>query len=136
MQLIPNLVFNGQCEEAFKFYEKVLGGKIVAMLTPETAPTDEFKVDAWRNKVLHACLAVGDELLMGGDAPTEWYEQPKGTSVTIQIGDPAEAERIFRELAENGTVRMPLEETFWAIRFGMVVDRFGTPWIINCGKPE
>ena len=134
MQLIPNLVFNGQCKEAFTFYEKVLGGKIVAMITPENAPAAEFKSPEWKNKVLHASLAVGDEVLMGGDAPSEWYEEPKGTSVTIQIDDPAEAERIFNALAENGTVRMPLQETFWAIRFGMLVDRFGTPWMINCGK--
>ena len=136
MQLIPSLVFNGQCEEAFKFYEKVLGGKIVAMITPENTPQAECVGPEWHNKVLHASLAVGDEILMGGDAPGEWYEEPKGTSVTIQIDDPSEAERIFKELAENGTVRMPIQETFWAIRFGMLVDRFGTPWMINCGKPE
>jgi PhnB protein len=71
---------------------------------------------------------------MGSDSPPEYFEQPKGMYVSLQIDDPAEAERIFHALAEGGAVRMPIEETFWATRFGMVVDRFGTPWMINCEK--
>ena len=69
---------------------------------------------------------------MGSDAPSGRYEATKGFSVSIQLKDPAEAERIFRSLAEKGTVRMPLEKTFWAQRFGMLVDRFGIPWMVNC----
>ena len=69
---------------------------------------------------------------MGSDAPPGRYEEPKGFSVSLQIKDPADAERIFRALAEKGTVRMPLEKTFWAQRFGMLVDRFGIPWMVNC----
>jgi PhnB protein len=70
--------------------------------------------------------------LMGSDAPPSCYEKMNGFSVTIGIQDPAEAERIFHALADNGTVRMPIQQTFWATRFGMVVDKFGTPWMINC----
>ena len=70
--------------------------------------------------------------LMGSDAPPGRYEEPKGFSVSLQVKDPADAERIFRALAEKGTVRMPLEKTFWAQRFGMLVDRFGIPWMVNC----
>jgi PhnB protein len=88
-----------------------------------------------RNDILHVTLALGDEVLAGADAPPEHYQKPQGFSVTLGLDDPAEAERIFHALAEGGEVRMPLQETFWAQRFGMLVDRFGTPWMINCGKP-
>lgn len=135
MQLNPYLLFNGQCEVAFKFYEKVLGGKIVMMLTHEGTPAAEQVPAEWRKKILHARLSVGDEVLMGSDAPPDRYEAMKGFSVTLGIADPAEAERVFRALAENGTVRMPIERTFWAERFGMLVDQFGTPWMINCERP-
>jgi len=132
MQLNPYLTFKGQCEAAFKFYEKCLGGKIVAMVTHAGTPAEEHVPSEWRNKILHARLIVGDEVLMGSDAPPDRYEEPKGLSVAIQIKHPADAERIFHALAENGTVRMPLQQTFWAIRFGMLVDRFGIPWMVNC----
>jgi PhnB protein len=132
VQLNPYLFFNGQCEAAFKFYEKVLGGKIEAMLPHEGTPAAEHVPAKWRKKILHARLSVGDEVLMGSDAPPDRYEGMKGFSVTISVNDPKEAERIFHALAENGTVRMPIEKTFWAERFGMLVDQFGTPWMINC----
>ena len=77
---------------------------------------------------------MGDEVLMGSDAPPDRYEAMRGFSVTIGVNDPTEAERIFHALAESGTVRMPIQETFWAVRFGMLVDRFGTPWMINCER--
>ncbi|MFZ1119439.1 MAG: glyoxalase/bleomycin resistance/extradiol dioxygenase family protein [Candidatus Binataceae bacterium] len=132
MQLNPYLFFNGQCEAAFKFYEKVLGGKIEAMLPHEGTPAAEHVPPEWRKKILHARLVVGDKVLMGSDAPPGRPEEMKGFSVTLGIDDPKEAERIFHALAENGTVRMPIEKTFWAVRFGMLVDQFGTPWMINC----
>jgi PhnB protein len=81
---------------------------------------------------LHARLMVGDEVLMGSDAPPERYEQAKGFSVTLGVDDPGDAERIFRDLSQNGTVQMPIQKTFWAVRFGMLVDQFGIPWMINC----
>ena len=134
MRLNPYLTFNGQCEAAFKFYEQCLGGKIEAMLTHEGSPITDQVPSEWRNKILHARLAVGDAVLMGSDAPPECYEKSQGFSVPLQIADPGEAERIFRALAEKGTVRMPLQQTFWAARFGMLVDRFGIPWMINCER--
>jgi len=72
---------------------------------------------------------------MGSDAPPDRYSQPKGFCVSIGIDKPAEAERIFKALAEKGTVQMELQQTFWAARFGMLVDRFGIPWMINCQQP-
>ena len=117
MKLNPYLTFNGQCEAAFKFYEQCLGGKIVAMVTHAGTPAEEQVPAEWRNKILHARLIVGDEVLMGSDAPPDRYEEPKGFSVTVGIDDPTDAERIFNALAENGTVKMPIQKTFWAAAF-------------------
>jgi PhnB protein len=135
MQLNPYLTFNGQCEAAFKFYERCLGGKIEFMLTHGESPMAQQTPAGWRNKIMHARLVVGDKVLMGSDAPPERYEGPKGFSVSLGIDTPAEAERVFSALAENGTVQMPLQETFWALRFGTLVDRFGIPWMVNCERP-
>ena len=132
MQLNPYLTFNGQCEAAFKFYEKCLGGKIVAMITHGGSPMAEQTPPERHDTILHARLMVGDEVLMGSDAPPERYEQAKGFSVTLGVADPGTAERIFRDLSQNGTVQMPIQKTFWAVRFGMLVDQFGIPWMINC----
>ena len=132
MQLNPYLTFNGQCEAAFKFYEKVLGGKIEAMMTYGGSPTAEQTQPEWRNKIMHARMTVSDEVLMASDAPPDRYEAMKGIMVTLGIDDSGEAERIFRALSEKGTVQMPVQKTFWAARFGMLVDQFGTPWMINC----
>ncbi len=132
MQLNPYLLFNGQCEAAFKFYAQCLGGKIDSMMTHAGTPVERQVPSEWRDKILHARLTVGDQVLMASDAPPDHYEQPKGFSVSIQINDRGDAERIFNALAENGTVQMPFQKTFWAAGFGMCVDRFGIPWMVNC----
>jgi PhnB protein len=132
MRLSPFLNFNGQCEAAFKFYERCLGGKIVTMITYEGTPVADRLPPEWRSKIIHATLMVGDNVLMGCDTPPGRYEAPKGFSVTLGVRDPADAERIFNALAEKGTVSMPLQQTFWSVRFGMLVDQFRIPWMINC----
>jgi PhnB protein len=135
MQLNPYLFFDGRCEQAFQFYAKVLGGKIEAMLRHEGTPAESHVGPEWRNKIMHARLVIGDKALMASDAPPDRSDGAmKGFSVTLGVDKPAEAERIFHALAENGTVRMPIQKTFWAERFGMLVDQFGTPWMINCEK--
>jgi PhnB protein len=136
MQLNPYLLFNGQCEAAFRFYERCLGGKIVAMMPHAGTPAEGQVPPEWRDKIIHARLVVGDQVLMGSDAPPDHFEKPQGFSVTLGIDNPVEAERLFNALAENGTVRMPIQQTFWAERFGMLVDRFGIPWMINCEKSK
>ncbi|HXM35737.1 MAG TPA: VOC family protein [Pyrinomonadaceae bacterium] len=132
MQLSPMLSFNGQCEAAFKFYEQYLGGKMQTLMTWGDSPMADQVPSEWRDRIIHASLIVGETSLLGGDAPPDRYEEPRGFSVAIQIDDPAEAERIFKALAENGTVQMPMQQTFWSVSFGMCVDRFGIPWIVNC----
>lgn len=134
MQLNAHLNFNGQCEEAFQFYQRSLGGTIKAMVAHEGTPAAEHVPPGWRKKIMHAELEVAGQVLMGADAPPERYQKPTGFAVTLQTHDPAEAERVFRLLAESGQVQMPIQETFWATRFGMLVDRFGIPWMVNCAK--
>lgn len=132
MQINPYLSFNGQCEAAFKFYERVLGGKITFSMTWGEMPGADQLPVAWHKLIMHATLNVGDKVLMGADAPPERYQQPKGMSVSIHPKDIAEGERIFNALSENGTVHMPFEKTFWSPGFGRCVDQFGIPWMINC----
>ena len=135
MQINPYLGFNGDCEAAFKFYERCLGGKIVMMMTYGDSPMAEQMPSGFGGKIMHVRMTVGDFVLMGSDAPPDRHEAMKGFSVSLGIDDPAEADRVFHALAENGTVGMPIQETFWAARFGMLTDRFGTPWMVNCEKP-
>jgi len=132
MRLNPYLLFNGQCEAAFKFYAECLGGTIDAMMTHAGTPAEQHVPPEWRDKILHARMSIGDQVLMASDAPPGRYQKPQGFSVSLQIKDPKEAERIFRALEKDGTVQMPFQQTFWAVRFGMLTDRFGTPWMINC----
>ncbi len=134
MELNTYLHFDGHCEAAFKFYEKCLGGKIEGMFFWEGTPAAEQVPAEWRSKVMHVSLKAGDEVLMGADVPPDRYQKPQGFSVTVGVKDPAEAERIFHALAENGEVTMPIQKTFWAFRFGMLVDQFGIPWMVNCEK--
>jgi PhnB protein len=129
------LNFNGQCAAAFQFYERCLGGKIQMMMTYGESPMAERVAPEWCDKIMHVTLAVGDGLSMGCDAPPQRYEKPQGLFVQIEIEHAADADRLFQALSENGTVRMPLQQTFWTARFGMLIDQFGTPWMINCSQP-
>lgn len=135
MKMNPYLTFDGNCREAFALYQKALGAKMVAMVTfGETPMKDQVPAEA-QGKIAHARLDLGDQWLMGSDGMPGCYEQMKGFSVSINVDDPAEAEHIFQALSDGAEVRMPIAETFWARRFGMLTDKFGTPWMINCEKP-
>jgi PhnB protein len=130
MQLNPYLLFNGQCAAAFKFYENCLGGKIEVMMPHAGTPAESQVPANWRDKIIHARIVVGDKVLMGSDAPHDRYEAPKGFSISLEVDSPADAERIFKALSAKGTVNMPLQKTFFAESFAMVVDQFGIPWMI------
>jgi PhnB protein len=132
MQLNPYLLFNGDCAEAFKFYEETLGGKIEGLHTFAGSPAAEHAPPEWGDKVMHATISIGDYKLMGSDAPPGRYEKPTGISVSISLNDREKGERIFNALAEGGTTTMPFGKTFWADGFGMCTDRFGIPWMVNC----
>jgi PhnB protein len=136
VHLFPHLIFDGCCEEAFRFYAAVLGGEVVTLLRYGDSPLASRVPEAWRGRIAHATLTAGWVTLSGGDAMPESYQKPQGMAVLLNIETTAEAERIFAELVEGGTVTLPLQESFWAQRFGMLTDRFGTPWMINCGKTD
>jgi PhnB protein len=133
MKINAYLTFDGQCEAAFKFYAHCLGGTLEAMFSFGDTPAAGDVPEVLRDKIMHARLVVGDQVLMASDShPEHPYEGIKGCSVSLNVDSIAEAERIFSALAEQGRVEMPLQQTFWAVRFGMLVDRFGVPWMINC----
>ena len=134
MEVTPHLMFCGRCEEAFRFYERALGGKIVTMLTYGNSPMAERVPLEWRDKIVHASLTVAGGALTGADVLPEQYQRPQGFYVLLGIDQPTDAERVFGSLAENGVVGMPLQQTFWSTRFGVVVDRFGIPWEVSCGQ--
>ncbi len=135
MQVNPYLSFNGQCEEAFGFYAQLLGGQIQTLMTYGGSPMEAHAPAGARGKVMHGRVAVAGQVLMGSDSVGDMaYEAPRGMTISLSIADPAEAERIFAALAEGGTIGMPIQETFWATRFGVTTDRFGIPWMVNCEK--
>ena len=138
MRMSPYLHFNGQCEEAFKFYQRVLGARIEASFPFEGTPAADQVPAEWRKKILHARLTVAGQELLGSDPPPGRYQKPQGFSVSLDFKeqDLAEASRVFQALSENGQIGMPFGKTFWAEGFGMAVDRFGIPWIVNCEKSK
>jgi len=136
MQLNPYLNFEGHCEAAFTFYAQVLGGRVGTIFRyAGTQLAAQVPAD-WQDKVMHGSVTVGGMELMGADVARDRYEAPKGFSLSIQLTDTTEAERVFQELSTGGRIVMALEKTFWADRFGMVVDRFGMSWMVNCGSGE
>lgn len=133
MQMNTYLTFDGQCEEAFTFYASQLGGSIQSIFRHGETPGAEHVPAEWRDKVMHARLNLPGGVLMGSDAPPGAVTStPAGFAIALHPAEPAEAERIFAALSEGGTVQMPIQETFWSVRFGMLTDRFGIPWMVNC----
>ena len=132
MQLNAYLNFNGNCAEAFGFYAKVLGGTIDFLQTHGQSPIADQVGPEWRDRVIHVRMSVRDKVLMGSDIPPG-QAQPKNEGMAVMVGvdTVAEAERIFRAFADGGRETMPFQKTFWSAGFGMVVDRYGTPWMVN-----
>ncbi len=138
MKITPYLTFDGQAREAFAHYQHVLGGTLEMMTFAQAPEAERFPAEH-RDRIMHACLNLGEFQLMAfdtlpGDATCGGgaYEGIKGCSISLHPTSLTEAERLFDALGEGGQVLMPLEKTFWAERFGMLVDRFGVSWMINC----
>ena len=129
-----SLSFDGRCEAAFRFYEQCLNGTIAFMLTWGDSPMAADAPAGWEQKICHATLHVGQTVIMGSDVPPTRYTQPRGFELVLPMQDPVVAERVFCALSEHGQIVMPLQETFWATRFGVVVDQFGITWSMNCEK--
>ena len=132
MQLSPYLSFKGQCEEAFAFYAQCLGAKVGELFRYGGSPMADQAPADWGNKIMHGSLTLDGQTVMGADMVANQYEAPQGISLSLHPKSVAEAERVFKALAEGGQVTVPFAKTFWAAGFGMVVDRFGIPWMINC----
>jgi PhnB protein len=132
LEVSAYLGFRGDCAAAFKFYEEVLGAKPGLLFRYADSPMGDVVPDGWDDKIMHGSVRIGQHLLEGADVPPERYEEAKGFSLSINASSPSEAERLFEQLGAGGRVVYAMEKTFWSERFGMVVDRFGIPWMINC----
>jgi PhnB protein len=133
MQVNPYLLFNGQCEAAMRFYEKCLDGKITMIMTYGESPAAGHMPAELGKQIIHATLTLGDFQLQASDCPPDLYKKPQGFAVTLQISDLAKGESIFNALAAGGKTVMPFGKTFWAKGFGQLEDKFGIPWMVNCG---
>jgi len=136
MKLSTYLMFDGNCREAFTHYQSVLGGKLTAMMDHRGTPAEAHVPPEWLDKIMHACLEIEGQLLMASDAPPDRSDGPmRSVSVSVNVPEIAEAERIFAGLADGATIMMPMAETFWSPRFGMLRDRFGTNWMVGADMP-
>ena len=131
MKINPYLHFNGNCEEAMRYYAKVFGGKIDDLQKFAVMPDQSHTPPGWGDKLMHASIKVDSDYLMGTDVPPGQYEKPQGHAVSVQTKDKAEAERIYHALADGGTEQLPIQKTFWSEAFGMCTDRFGIAWMVN-----
>ena len=130
------LSFNGDCEAAFRFYEQRLGATSASMFPYGTSPMAGGMppVDGWETKIMHGSITLGGITVSGADLPAGQYERPRGFRIFLEADDPADTERLFQALAENATIEMPLQETFWSVSFGVLTDQFGIPWTIGCAR--
>jgi PhnB protein len=135
MKVNTYLNFGGNCAEALKFYEKELGGKIQMMMTFDQAPDQSMVTPESKNKVMHANMALGDTQIMASDAPADRFQPMRSVYLTLTVDSAKEAERLHATLSPGGEVFMPMQETFWANRFSMLRDKFGTSWMIMNPKP-
>jgi PhnB protein len=136
MHVNTYLAFSGNCKTAFETYAKVLGGKIAFMMTQGESPMADKVPPAMKNKIMHASLELpGGGAILGADHPEGKEAKPHGFSVCVTVKDAAEAERIFKGLSEGGQVQMPFEKTFWSPGFGMCIDKFEVPWMVNTEGP-
>jgi PhnB protein len=135
MEVNIHLTFKGQCEEAFNFYQDVLGGKITLMLSYGNSPEAAQTPSEWKEKIVHANLEIGNTVISGVDVIPGDYEPPQGFFALLEIDEASQAKRVFEVLSIDGKVKMPIQKTFWSAYFGVVVDRFGIPWEITCTQP-
>jgi PhnB protein len=133
MEVAPYLLLLGNCKQAFEFYENAFGGKL-DMMTYGQSPEASKMPAAMHNQVIHARLSAGGSVIMGSDCPPDRYSKPQGFSVSVSTKDPADTERVFNALVQGGQVHMPLQQTFWSAKFGMLQDKFGISWMVNCAQ--
>ncbi len=136
MTINTYLHFNGNCEQALKFYEKALGMKVAFLLRYSEAPAGEECSAQLASKIMHGRIVSGHNVIMASDCPPDRYAPQAGFSISINVETPSEADKYFNALSEKANIIMPIGETFWAQRFGMLVDQFGVSWMVNCEKKQ
>jgi PhnB protein len=136
MKLYTYLNFGGNCQQAFRFYEQHLGGKISMMMTHAQQPNAANVPDDWKNAILHARISIGETELLGADMPSDRFQPMRSAYLSLLVGSIEEAERIYALLSDGGEIFMPMAETFFAHRFAMLRDKFGTSWMILNERPR
>lgn len=136
MQVQPYLQFDGRCEEAIEFYKSALGAEVEQLMRSKDSPDPAMVQPGNDNKVLHSCFRVGNTRIMASDGHCQGAPSFQGFSLTLMTPNMAEADRLFKALEKGGQVQMPLGETFFSPRFGMVADRFGVSWMVIATPPE
>ncbi len=136
MQLYTYLNYGGNCAQAFRFYEQHLGGKIVMMMKHGEAPDASEVPEGWKDAVLHARLDIGGTMLLAADVPPERFQPMRSAYLSLSLDSTAEADRVYALLSDGGQVFMPMQETFFAFRFAMLRDRFGTSWMLLHERPR
>ena len=135
MKLNTYLNYGGNCAQAFRFYEEHLGGKITMMMTHGESPEPTNVPPEWLKAVLHARIILGETELFGADVPPERFQPMRSAYLSLSVTSIEEAERIHALLADGGQIFMPMQETFFAFRFSMLRDKFGTSWMIIHERP-
>jgi PhnB protein len=136
MKLHTFLNYGGNCAEAFRFYERHLGGKITSMMTRADAPNPGDVAPGWATSIQYASMTLGETELMGADVPPDRFQPMRSAYLSLTVGSTDEAEHIYTLLSDGGQIFMPMEETFFAWRFAMLRDRFGTSWMILHPRPQ
>ncbi len=131
MTINTYLAFSGECKAAFEMYERVLGGKILFMMTNGESPMADKTPPEMKDRIMHITLQTSGGILQGADHPQGRTVKPAGFSVAVTVKEKAEAERIFKGLSEGGQVQMEMQKTFWSPAFGMCIDKFHVPWMVN-----
>ena len=129
----PYLFFDGRCDEALEFYKKAVGAKIEMRMQYKDAPDQSMVKPESKDKVMHACLKIGDTAVMASDGHCNNKPDFKGFALSLSVANPAEAKKVFAALGEGGQITMPLNQTFFAESFGMLTDRFGVGWMVMAG---
>ena len=136
MQLIPYIIFSGNCEEALKFYEKALGGTIGQINRYSDMPPGTPSMGMTGDKIMHTHLAVdGNILFMASDGPSQ--DKDSGmVSLSLNFNDAGSLQSTFAKMSDGANVTMPVQDTFWGATFGMLVDKYGIKWMFNYDKPR
>jgi PhnB protein len=130
MRLLTYLNYGGNCAEAFRFYEQHLHGQITMMMTHGEGPQHEGVPPGWKDAILHARMNIGGTELLGADVPPDRFQPMRSAYLTLTLDSPEDAERVYALLSDGGQIFMPMQETFFAVRFAMLRDRFGTSWML------